>query len=191
MFTGIVQAVGVIDSFAQGRLVIRAPDLADWEPWKLGESVAVDGCCLTVVGSSDGLLAFDVSEETLRRTRFSVLESLHRVNLERAMRPSDRFGGHIVQGHVDAVGHVESMEDLGGSWTFRFRVPHDQYLIDKGSIAINGVSLTVVAPHDGAFAVAVIPHTFSATTLGDLQPGDPVNVEYDVIAKHVERLLNR
>lgn len=191
MFTGIVQAVGVVDSFAQGRLVIRAPDLADWGPWKLGESVAVDGCCLTVVSSSDGVLAFDVSEETLRRTRFSVLESHHRVNLERAMRPSDRFGGHIVQGHVDAVGRVVSIEELEGSWLFHFQVPQGQYLIDKGSIALNGVSLTVVAPRDGAFSVAVIPHTFGATTLSDLKPGDLVNVEYDLIAKYVERLLHR
>jgi len=181
-------------SFGEMRLMLGVPQVDDWEEWQLGESLAVNGCCLTVVeanrqASGEVLLAFDLSEETLRRTNLGECRPGTRVNLERAMRPSDRFGGHIVQGHVDAVGEVVSVTPTDASHVYRFRVPDDQYLIDKGSIALNGVSLTVVDPKDGLFEVWVIPHTLQETNLGDLREGSRVNVEYDVIAKHVERLV--
>jgi riboflavin synthase len=172
------------------RLVVDAPMADGWEPWQLGESVAVDGCCLTVVDSGDGL-HFDLSEETLKRTAMGGYAPRTRVNLERAMRASDRFGGHIVQGHVDAVGTVISISPTDAGMVYRFRVAEPRYLIDKGSIALNGVSLTVVEPAGGEFDVWIIPHTLEATNLGDLQPGSRVNVEYDVIAKHVEKLMGR
>lgn len=190
MFTGIVQAVGQILSVEQ-RLSIKVPSIPEWEPWVLGESVAVDGCCLTVVSADDGTLGFDVSEETARRTTFGQFKPGDQVNLERAMRPSDRFGGHIVQGHVDTAGELISIQPTGQAPVYRFRVDAsmDRYLIDKGSIAINGISLTVVSPRGGEFDVAIIPHTLSATNLQDLSVGGKVNIEFDVIAKHVEKLL--
>ncbi len=191
MFTGIVQALGIIQSTENTRLMVRTPQVEGWEAWDLGESLAINGCCLTVAEEAKGLLAFDLSEETLQRTNLGELQPGRRVNLERAMRASDRFGGHIVQGHVDAVGEVVSLSPAEASTVFRFRVPADQYLIDKGSIALNGVSLTVVEPAGGEFDVSIIPHTLRETNFGDLEPGSKVNVEYDVIAKHVERLVRR
>jgi riboflavin synthase len=190
VFTGIIQAVGKVLSLHGTRLLLTAPEVEDWEPWKLGESLAVNGCCLTVVQDGNSL-AFDLSEETLRRTNLDDLHPGAKVNLERAMRPSDRFGGHIVQGHVDAVGEVVSITPTDAAHLFRFRVPADQYLIDKGSIALNGVSLTIVEPQNGEFDVWIIPHTYNQTNFGDLKPGSRINVEYDVIAKHVEKLVRK
>jgi len=188
MFTGLVQACERVLKRDGSRLAIAAPVGVD--DWVIGESVAVNGVCLTVVDFSDGL-AFDVSEETFERSALGLLGAGDRVNLERAMRPMDRLGGHIVQGHVDCVGSVTSIEELKGSWVFRFDVGlhGDRYLIDKGSITVNGVSLTVVHPDGGCFDVAVIPHTFAETCLSELKPGSTVNIEYDVLAKHVEKLL--
>ncbi len=189
MFTGLVQACERIVSRDGARLVVSAP--VDVEDWQIGESVAVNGVCLTVVDFAQGL-AFDVSEETYERSALESLETGDRVNLERAMRPMDRFGGHIVQGHVDCVGSVVSIQQLEGSWIFRFDVgvDGDKYLIDKGSITVNGVSLTVVHPDGGQFDVAVIPHTYAETCLSELKHGDAVNIEFDVLAKHVEKLLS-
>ncbi len=191
MFTGLVQAVGTVRSLQNLVLTVDAPTSA-WpnDPWQLGESVAVQGCCLTVVDSSDGL-RFDLSEETLARTSLGQLAAGSKVNLERAMRPMDRLGGHIVQGHVDGLAKVVSVQELQGSWEFRFEVPAggERYLIDKGSVCLDGVSLTVVNPAGSLFAVAVIPHTYEVTSLSDRQAGDVVNLEYDVLAKHVEKLL--
>ncbi|MFM9871939.1 MAG: riboflavin synthase [Fimbriimonadaceae bacterium] len=188
MFTGLVQACEQVVTKDGARLIVSAP--LGVEDWAIGESVAVNGVCLTVVDFLNGL-AFDVSEETYDRSALGFLDSGDRVNLERAMRPMDRFGGHIVQGHVDCVGQVVSITELGGSWVFRFDVGSegDKYLIDKGSITVNGVSLTVVHPDGGQFDVAVIPHTYAETCLSDLGTGSPVNIEFDVLAKHVEKLL--
>ncbi|ARU42157.1 hypothetical protein CCB80_13805 [Armatimonadetes bacterium Uphvl-Ar1] len=189
MFTGLVQACPAVVEREGMRLKVSVPELDS--PLELGESVAINGVCLTVISCGDAV-GFDVSEETFARTSLGDLVVGDRVNWERAMRPMDRFGGHIVQGHVDQVGSVIGIEELAGSWTFRFEVgiDGDRYLIDKGSVTIQGVSLTVVSPQAGQFEVAVIPHTFDVTTLGSLSVGSRVNVEFDVLAKHVEKLLS-
>ena len=187
MFTGIVQTTATVASLSRGRLVVELPDDA-WanDPIAAGESVAVNGCCLTAL--ADGGLAFDLSPETLDRTSLGRLVSGSRVNLERAMTLSSRFGGHIVQGHVDATGELVSARPEGNSVVLRFRGPSSRYLVDKGSVAVDGVSLTVVGPHEGEFDVWTIPFTLAHTTLGDLRPGDRVNLEWDEVAKWVERL---
>ncbi len=151
MFTGIVQALGTVRAFDECRLIIDVPDM-EGEPWQIGESIAVNGCCLTLVSFERGL-AFDVTEETLGRTTMRSLASGTRVNVERAMKASDRMGGHIVQGHVDGVGELRSVEAFGQSRVMRFRVPSEyaRYLIDKGSIAVDGISLTVVQPEGDSF----------------------------------------
>ena len=186
MFTGIIQAVGTIHSFDQGVLLIDAAGL-DVTNLQLGESIAVDGVCLTLVEETN-VLKFELSPETIARTAFSNLKSGDTVNLERAMRADDRFGGHIVQGHVDGVGEVVSIREEGNSFVYRFRIPSSQYLIEKGSITVNGISLTVVEPEGKEFNVWIIPHTLSNTNLGRLSPGSKVNIEYDMVAKYLEKL---
>jgi riboflavin synthase len=191
MFTGIVTGVGRVESLEDGVLLVRPPEaMSEGEPWKIGESVAVDGCCLTIAGH-DGPLRFDLSPETIARTGFRRLRAGSLVNLERAMRLGDRFGGHIVQGHVDATGEIVSIRPEADSFCFTFRAPEGsaRYLIDKGSITIDGISLTVVEPRGDLFDVWIIPHTMRETNLGAARPGDPVNIEFDVLAKHVEKLL--
>lgn len=189
MFTGIIESLGEVLSFSGERLIVTDPGAWPDEPWVIGESIAINGCCLTLVALEENL-CFDISEETLQRTSFQSLAPGRSVNMERAMKAGERFGGHIVQGHVDGVGQVESLTELPNSWRFEFTVPHPRYLIDKGSVTVEGVSLTVVEPKGNRFSVAVIPHTFRHTTLGLLQPGQMVNLEYDLIAKYVERLLS-
>ena len=159
---------------------------------RAGDSIAVNGCCLTVVDSGDGWWAGDVVIETLERTALGSLETGEVVNLERPLRLSDHLGGHLVQGHVDAVGHVAAKSPLAdGSTRFTFSAPPDvlRYVVRKGSVAIDGISLTVASLGDDAFDVAVIPHTLAVTTLGHKEQGAPVNLEVDLIAKYVERLL--
>lgn len=184
MFTGIVEEVGVVERFDGGRLRVRASTvLADV---RLGDSIAVDGCCLTVVAHGSDWWEADVSDETVARTSLAGSGAGSRVNLERAMAMGDRLGGHLVQGHVDAVGEiVEGVPDL------RVRVPAGlmPYLVEKGSVTVDGVSLTVVQPLDDGFTVAVIPHTAEVTNLGGKRAGDLVNIEVDVLAKYVERLV--
>jgi riboflavin synthase len=187
MFTGIIQAVGTIGSFEAGTLVIEAGDLS-LDGLTLGESIAVNGVCLTVVSAVYSKLTFELSPETITKSSFSEVKSGDQVNLERAMLATDRFGGHIVQGHVDGVGSVVSIRAEGNSSVFRFWVPSGRYVIEKGSITLNGVSLTVVEPVGDEFDVWVIPHTLANTNLGSLSVGSKVNVEYDVIAKYVEKL---
>jgi riboflavin synthase len=191
VFTGIVQAIGEVVSFHGSKLELRADLAGDGDPIRAGESIAVNGCCLTAL--NDGELSFDLSPETRLRTAFHTIVAGHRVNLERAMRPSDRFGGHIVQGHVDAVGEAVAILQDGDFMVFRFRAPEefDRYLIDKGSIAVDGISLTVVNPVAGEFDVWVVPHTMEHTNLGFCRPGSLVNLEFDVIAKHLEKLTAR
>jgi riboflavin synthase len=185
MFTGIIEELGRLESLRDGRLRIGATHVIDGV--ELGESIAVNGCCLTVVAFGNGWWEADVSEETIARTSLARLHDGDPVNLERAVRASDRLGGHIVQGHVDGVGEVvEPVPDL------RVRVPHGllRYLVEKGSVTVDGVSLTIVAPLDDGFTVAIIPHTADVTTLGTKRPGDLVNLEVDVMAKYVERLVS-
>ena len=187
MFTGIIQAVGRVVSLEAGTLVVDAGHL-DIAGLKIGESIAIDGVCLTLIKAVYSKLTFELSSETMARSSFSGVRAGDNVNLERAMLATDRFGGHIVQGHVDGVGSVVSITPLGNSIVFRFRIPSAQYIIEKGSITLNGVSLTVVEPVGNEFNVWIIPHTLANTNLGSLVPGSAVNVEYDVIAKYVEKL---
>ena len=184
MFTGIVEELGRVASFNDGVLRIEATDvLVDVA---LGDSIAVNGCCLTVVAFGDDWWQADVSEETVSRTTLASVAVGDPVNLERAVRMSDRMGGHVVQGHVDAVGEIVApWPDL------HVRAPSHlmRYIVEKGSITVDGVSLTVVDALPDGFTVAVIPHTAEVTTIGSRRPGDPVNLEVDVMAKYVERLV--
>ncbi|HET7138235.1 MAG TPA: riboflavin synthase [Gaiellaceae bacterium] len=184
MFTGLVREVGTVRSMADGRLVVEAALRAE-----LGDSIAVDGVCLTVVANDDGSLAFDTVAETLARTSLGSLDRGSRVNLEPALRAGEALGGHIVQGHVDGVGSFRGVS--GGLHWFDAPVDLLRYVVEKGSIAVQGTSLTVAADDDQGFAVALIPHTLEATSLGSLQPGAQVNLEVDVLAKYVEKLLPR
>lgn len=186
MFTGIVEELGTVAHRDGARLRINARRVLDGVT--LGDSTAVNGCCLTVVAfdADDGWWEADVSDETWGRTNLGALAVGDPVNLERPVRLEDRLGGHLVQGHVDAVGEiVHPAPDL------TVRVPPTllRYVVEKGSVTVDGISLTVVAPLDDGFTVAVIPHTAAVTTLGTKGPGAPVNIEVDVIAKYTERLL--
>ena len=157
----------------------------------LGESIAVNGACLTVTGIQGRRFRVDVSPETLRRTTLGTLAKDGRVNLERALRVGDRLGGHVVLGHVDGVGKLEKIEPDGDWVLYRFRAPRElaSYLVEKGSIAVDGVSLTIFACRAGRFTVALIPHTLARTTLGTGRPGDGVNLEADVLLKHIAKML--
>jgi|SRR5579862_2622394 len=179
MFTGIVREVGRVAEFDGHRLVVEAQTTA-----AQGDSVAVDGVCLTAVDGSR--LAFDVVDETLSRTTLGDLKPGDRVNLEPALRAGDALGGHYVQGHVDGVGTVRS---AGTEVWIDAPVELLRYVVVKGSITVDGVSLTVAALDEQGFAVALVPHTLAATTLGELEPGEAVNLETDVLAKYVERLV--
>jgi riboflavin synthase len=193
VFTGIVRELGRIVSLEgdeeQARLVVAAPGLAPG--LEIGDSVAVDGCCLTVVGQEEEAIAFDLSAETLSRSAIGSLGAGQGVNLEPAIRVGDPLGGHYVQGHVDAIGRVRSLVPEGDGVRMWIELPPEvlRYCVEKGSLTVAGVSLTVAELTDDAVAVALIPHTLEVTTLGKAQPGDPVNLEADVLAKYVERLL--
>jgi riboflavin synthase len=178
MFTGIVRERARVASFVDGRLVVEST----LEP-RIGDSVAVDGVCLTVVDARDGKLAFDVVAETISRMKTFGDE----VNLEPALRAGEPLGGHYVQGHVDGLGRVRSL----GEGRLVVEAPDEllRYCVEKGSIAIDGVSLTIAALDEDTLEVALVPHTLEVTTLGALRPGDAVNLEVDVLAKYVERLL--
>jgi riboflavin synthase len=187
VFTGIIEAVGVVTSWSRGVLLLDPNDL-DLSNLQMGESIAVSGVCLTVVSFEGGKLRFDLSPETINITCFKDLVVGARCNLERAMKLTDRLGGHIVQGHVDGIGKFVKQRIEGNSVVMTFEIPNPQYIVQKGSITINGISLTVVDPRESEFDVWVIPHTLQMTQLGDLKPGNIVNIEYDMIAKYVERL---
>ena len=189
MFTGIVRELGAVDSFDGTRLVVAAPETADGTA--VGDSVSIAGVCLTVVAAEEGRLAFDVVPETLSRTALGRLEPGDRLNVEPSLRVGDPLGGHVVQGHVDAVGTVRSLAAEGDSRRVWVDAPDAivRYCLEKGSIAVDGVSLTVAALDEEGFEVALIPHTLAVTTLGDLESGDEVNLEVDVLAKVVERLV--
>ncbi len=187
MFTGIVEELGTVVSREGPRLRIAATTVLD--DVTLGASIAVNGCCLTVVGwdAAAGWWDADVVEESYARTSLGALAAGHRVNLERPVRLSDRLGGHLVQGHVDGVGEIVS---AAPNLQIRTDPALLRYVVEKGSITIDGISLTVVEPLADGFTVAVIPHTMEVTTLGHKGPGDRVNLEVDVTAKYVERLLS-
>jgi riboflavin synthase len=187
VFTGIVVELGEVRAAAP-RLVLRAPRTA--ADAGIGDSVSIDGCCLTVVARDGDELQFDAVPETLRRTTLGRLRPGARVNLEPALRAGDRLGGHIVQGHVDAVGTLRKAVAEDGAVDMTFDAPDAvlRYVIEKGSIAVNGVSLTVTGFDEAGFSVSVIPHTREVTNLGALAPGDPVNLEADLFGKYVERL---
>jgi riboflavin synthase len=193
VFTGLIREVGDVVSIdgddAGVRLVIAAPETA--AKAALGDSISIDGVCLTVVAVEDGTVSFDAVPETLARSSLETLESGSRVNLEAALRAGDPLGGHYVQGHVDGVGVVRSVEPEGDGRRIWFDAEPSElrYVVEKGSIAVQGTSLTVAALDDTGFAVALIPHTLEATTLGGLTPGSRVNLEADVLAKYVEKLL--
>ncbi len=186
MFTGIVEELGTVVSRQGPRLRIAAVAVLD--DVELGASIAVNGTCLTVVGwdADQGWWEADVVDETYAKTSLGVLEPGHRVNLERPVRLSDRLGGHLVQGHVDGVGEI-----VAPAPDLRIRTDGAllRYVVEKGSITIDGISLTVVEVLEDGFTVAVIPHTMEVTTLGHKGAGDPVNLEVDITAKYVERLL--
>ena len=185
MFTGIVEELGSVAARNGSRLRITSQRVLEDSP--TGASIAVNGCCLTVVQAGEGWWEADVSDETFRRTTLGSLKPGDPVNLERPMAADGRFGGHVVLGHVDLVGEVVSpAPDL------RVRIGHDQMhlLVEKGSISVDGVSLTIFGLDADSFQVAVIPHTASVTTLGARRTGDKVNIELDVLAKHVDRLVS-
>jgi riboflavin synthase len=194
MFTGLVEAVGVVRSHEPRppgiRLVLSAPKEFVAEA-KLGESVAVNGCCLTVTDFGAETLAFDVGDETLLRTNLGQRLPGAKVNLERAMRLGDRIGGHLVSGHIDGVGRLLERIDKQDWADFRFAIPEalSRQIVSKGSIAIDGVSLTLVDVGPNFFSVMLIPHTLAMTALGGLAAGDAVNLETDMLAKYVERQL--
>jgi riboflavin synthase len=190
MFTGIVEELGSVRTLDRNRLVVACDTVTDDSD--AGASVAVNGVCLTVVERSPGALAFDISEETVARTSLRRLATGAPVNLERPITLVARLGGHVVQGHVDGVGEVTAVDrDAVGGARVRLAIPADlrRYTVEKGSITVDGVSLTVAELHDDGVTIALIPHTLSMTTLGSLAPGGPVNIEVDMIARYVERLL--
>jgi riboflavin synthase len=191
MFTGLVEAVGSVRSLERrgdaARLILETSLEGELT---LGESLAVNGCCLTVTGKNDGV-SFDLLVETLNRTNLGDLQRGSRVNLERALRADGRFGGHFVQGHVDTTSKILSAEAKGADLNLLIALPSSgvHYFIEKGSIAVNGVSLTVASLAEDHFGLWIIPHTLQETTLGDLKSGDCVNLEYDMLAKYAERQL--
>jgi riboflavin synthase len=193
MFTGIVEELGTITAVEdQGdaiRLTVQASTVLDGTG--LGDSIAVNGCCLTVVTSDEDTWTADVMQETLDKTSLLGITAGDRVNLERAVTVEKRLGGHIVQGHVDGVGEVVRRTPSEHWEVVEISMPPEfgRYLVDKGSITVDGVSLTVVEALEESFTVSLIPETLARTTLGTRQPGDRVNLEFDVIAKHVEKLL--
>ena len=195
MFTGIVEEVGRVTGIEQrgeNRRVTIAAAVAPKE-LKTGDSVAVSGVCLTALDIKPGSFCADLVPETWLRTSFSRMREGALVNLELPMKADGRFGGHIVQGHVDGVGKLIALERIADSenWWLRIELPHDveKYTVFKGSVCIEGISLTVAKIEDGVCTVAIIPHTVDMTNLNSLRPGDPVNLEADLIAKYVEKMM--
>jgi riboflavin synthase len=193
MFTGLVEGTAVVSSIRQigGGIRIKVRPEFDIELQK-GDSIAVNGVCLTVVETGDEY-AFEVSPETLRSTNFSELKVNSRVNLERSLRLSDRLGGHIVTGHVDGTAVIVGKRREGDYTFYTFETSQDiiRYIVQKGSVAVDGISLTIIAVNGKTFSIAIIPHTLSATNIGDRNVGDKVNIETDIIGKYVERFVHK
>ncbi len=196
MFTGLVEGrgtvVGILPEGPAIRLVIAPPPSMTGD-CRLGDSVAINGCCLTVVWVESGNWSFQAGPETLARTNLGVLKTGDGVNLERALPANARLGGHFVQGHIDGVGTVDQIVRTGEWVTMWFRMPEPlgRQMVTKGSIAVDGVSLTLVDVERNRFSVALIPHTLEATTLGNRRPGDGVNLETDLLAKYVQKLISQ
>jgi riboflavin synthase len=194
VFTGLVQDLGTVtavDATGDGvRLAVRSPLAGELSQ---GDSVAVNGVCLTATDVADGHFAADVMHETLRRSSLAEVSGGARVNLELPLRAADRLGGHVVQGHVDGIGTVREQRDDGFARLVTIAAPPQllRYVVEKGSIAVDGISLTVVEVGDDAFSVSLIPETLERTNLGGAAPGQPVNLEVDVLAKYVEKLIAR
>ena len=191
MFTGIVEEVGVVAKISDNGMTVLATKVT--EDLKLGDSIAVNGTCLTAVSFDRTEFSVDLSPETVRRTSLGRLSVGGPVNLERALLASDRMGGHIVQGHVDGTGRIMSTKRDGESIIFRIRVPKrlNRYIVEKGFVAVDGISLTVVKIGASSFTLAVIPYTLENTNLAALSVGDRVNLEADILAKYVKSLLDR
>lgn len=194
MFTGIVEDVGTLArvvASADARILTVRPSAISVDTLVIGESIAVDGVCLTVTERAGDAFTVLAGEETLRRTTVGGFAAGQQVNLERALRLADRLGGHLMQGHVDGVGTVHDRREADSNLVVEFRTPSNllRYVVEKGSVAVDGISLTVVSVADYSFAVALIPHTVAATTLAGKPVGARVNLEVDIIAKYVERLL--
>ena len=194
MFTGIIETLGKIRSVTRSGgaalLVVEADGF--WDDVKIGDSVAIDGVCLTVIEMDKKSGKFNVSGETLDRAVTGGYRSGTKVNLEKALRPTDRMGGHFVQGHVDGVGKFTGKKTIGENAELSFEVPAglERYIVEKGSISINGISLTAASVEKNRIMIAVIPHTLKITSLSGLSVGDSVNIECDVIAKYTEKLLS-
>jgi len=194
MFTGIIEHTSAVKHLSLrgggGELFLDFPDFS--EGIKLGESIAVNGVCLTVKAIANNVVSFDVSGETLKKTTLGALRKAENVNIERALRIGDRLGGHFVTGHVDGTGVIKEMKQASGQCTVFFSVEKNltDMMIEKGSVAIDGISLTIVGVADGIFSVALIPFTVSATTLGFKKTGDRVNIEIDMMGKWVKKLLS-
>lgn len=201
MFTGLVEGLGIVQALvteAAGlRLVIAPPAVMlggdDAERCQLGDSVAINGCCLTVIEIRHDCWSFQAGAETLSKTNLGRLRTGEAVNLERSLPVNGRLGGHFVQGHVDGIGQVEAIEREGDWVTMWFQVPVAlaELMVAKGSVAVDGISLTLVNVERDRFSVALIPHTLAMTTLGQRQVGDPVNIETDILGKYVQKLLGK
>ena len=194
MFTGLIEGTGTIRSIqaqASRGGVVEVGELPWEDPVTLGESIAVNGVCLTAIEESTGSFRSEISVETLKRTNLSALRGGDPVNLERPLRIGDRLGGHLVQGHVDGMGKIRAIEKSGDYWTLGVELPRNlaRYVVEKGSITVDGISLTVATLEKGSFTVALIPKTWEITNLSTRRIGDPVNLEVDVIAKYVERMV--
>ena len=195
MFTGIIETLGTVLGVSradQGTRLVVVPDIR-FEGLRQGDSVAVNGVCLTVVEIDEERLGFDVSAETLSRTSLGEIRGGAKVNLERPLTLSARLGGHLVQGHVDGTGRLEQITPSGDGFVIRISFPTQlsRYIVEKGSISVDGISLTVASLRADWFEIAIIPHTWRVTNLSSLSPGSQVNLEVDVIAKYVEKLMAR
>ena len=194
MFTGIIEEIGKIAEYTKlsdgARLKVSCKEILD--DIKIGDSVSVNGCCQTVVEFTKDYFIADISEETLKVTNFGDIKLGYSVNLERALTPTTRMGGHIVQGHIDCTGKLISVEKMSGFYNMRFEIPekNTRYVVNKGSVAVNGISLTVANMENNIFSVAVIPHTYSGTTLAKLNIGESVNIETDILGRYVEKFLS-
>ncbi|MDW8294043.1 MAG: riboflavin synthase [Aquificaceae bacterium] len=189
MFTGLVEALGRVENLRGGRLVVSS----GLQEVKLGDSVAVNGVCLTVVKLKGGLLEFDLSEETLQRSNLRFLKPGDLLNLERALKVSDRLGGHLLQGHVDFTAPIAQLSQRGGHWSLTVKIlgGYEPYFVEKGSVGIDGISLTINRVEGQLLHINIIPHTYQNTNLKVRKPGDMVNVEVDIIGKYVINYLQR